>query len=73
MAAKLVKLLDDDVLRRRFSEEAKREIAENGHIDRMCAGFRGALSYAEHDSRQMIRESKSIPRCAQRSKAEKEQ
>jgi glycosyltransferase involved in cell wall biosynthesis len=45
MAQKLLLLLDNEALRRRFSEEARREIAENGHIDKLCAGFREALCY----------------------------
>ena len=45
MADKLMLLLDDDALRRQFSESAKREIAEYGKIDRLCAGFRDALLY----------------------------
>jgi glycosyltransferase involved in cell wall biosynthesis len=46
MANKLLLLLDDSSLRQRFAEEAKKEIAENGHIDKLCAGFRDALFYA---------------------------
>lgn len=46
LAKKLLLLLDDVAMRERFSEEAKREIAENGHIDKLCAGFRDALCYA---------------------------
>jgi glycosyltransferase involved in cell wall biosynthesis len=46
MAQKLLLLLDNDALRRRFSEEARREIRENGHIEQLCAGFKDALSYA---------------------------
>jgi len=46
MARKLLLLLDDASLRQRFSEQAKREIAENGHIDKLCAGFRDALCHA---------------------------
>ena len=46
MANKLLLLLDHSSLRQRFSERAKREIAENGHIDKLCAGFRDALCYA---------------------------
>jgi glycosyltransferase involved in cell wall biosynthesis len=46
MARKLLLLLDHSSLRQRFSEQAKREIAENGHIDKLCAGFRDALRHA---------------------------
>jgi glycosyltransferase involved in cell wall biosynthesis len=46
LRAKLLLLLDDDALRRRFSAAAKREIAENGSIDKMCAGFRDSLRFA---------------------------
>ena len=45
MAQKLQLLLDNDALRRQFSEEAKKEIAENANIDKLCAGFRDALYY----------------------------
>ncbi len=45
MAQKLQLLLDDDTLRQQFSDAAKREIAENGNIDKLCAGFRDALFY----------------------------
>ncbi len=45
MAQKLLLLLDNDALRLQFSDAAKREIAENGHINRLCAGFRDALCY----------------------------
>jgi len=43
LARKLELLLDNDVLRQRFSDAAKKEAAENGNIDRMCAGFRDAI------------------------------
>ena len=46
MAQKLLLLLDNDELRRRFSDAAKQEITENGSIDKLCAGFRDALCYA---------------------------
>jgi glycosyltransferase involved in cell wall biosynthesis len=46
MAEKLLLLLDNDALRQRFSEEAKREIAKNANIEKLCAGFRDALFYA---------------------------
>jgi glycosyltransferase involved in cell wall biosynthesis len=39
-------LLDDDELRRKFSEAARREIQENGSMDKFCSGFRDALSFA---------------------------
>jgi glycosyltransferase involved in cell wall biosynthesis len=45
MAEKLLLLLDNDRLRRQFSDAAKSEIAEKGHIDNLCAGFRDALRY----------------------------
>jgi len=50
MAEKLILLLDNDALRRQFSEAAKKEIAENGHIDKLCAGFRDALRYVTGQS-----------------------
>jgi len=45
MADKLRLLLDDYELRQRFSENARKEIRENGSIEKMCAGFRDALCY----------------------------
>ncbi len=45
MAQKLQLLLDNDVLRRQFSDAAKREVSENASIDKLCAGFRDALLY----------------------------
>ena len=46
MARKLLLLLDDDTLRRQFSAAARTEMMENGHIDRLCGGFKKALSFA---------------------------
>lgn len=46
MAQKLQLLLDNDALRKQFSDEARREIAENANIEKLCAGFRDALYYA---------------------------
>jgi glycosyltransferase involved in cell wall biosynthesis len=46
MSQKLLLLLDDDKLRKRFSDAAKREIKENGSMDVFCSGFRKALFYA---------------------------
>jgi len=48
MSQKLLLLLDDVELRRRFSDAAKWEIEENGSIDKLCSGFRDALLYATH-------------------------
>ena len=45
LAAKLALLLNDPDLRSRFGCEAKKEISTNGHIDKMCEGFRLALDY----------------------------
>jgi len=45
MARKLQLLLDNQPLREQFSIAAKKEIEENGHIDKLCAGFRDALQY----------------------------
>jgi glycosyltransferase involved in cell wall biosynthesis len=45
MAKKLLLLIDNDALRLKFSEAAKKEIAINGNIDKMCSGFREALLY----------------------------
>jgi glycosyltransferase involved in cell wall biosynthesis len=46
LAQKLALLLDDGCLRKRFSAAAKREIIENGSMEKFCAGFRDALYYA---------------------------
>ena len=46
LAQKLLLLIDDNELRKRFSDAAKREITENGSIDKLCAGFRDALCHA---------------------------
>jgi len=48
MSQKLLLLLEDDELRRRFSHAAKQEIKENGNMDVFCSGFRDALLYAIH-------------------------
>jgi glycosyltransferase involved in cell wall biosynthesis len=45
LADKIQLLLDDDKLREKFSNEARREIFTNGHIDRLCAGFCDALRF----------------------------
>lgn len=45
LAKKLLLLIDNDELRHRFSDEARKEIARNGNIDKFCAGFRDALFY----------------------------
>lgn len=45
LANKLLLILDDDELRRKFSEAARQTIAENGSIDTMCSGFYDALSF----------------------------
>jgi glycosyltransferase involved in cell wall biosynthesis len=46
LANKLLLLLDNDYLRKKFSDAAKREISTNGHIEKLCAGFRDALLFA---------------------------
>ena len=46
LSQKLVLLLDDEELRKRFSDAAKQEIKENGNMDVFCSGFREALFYA---------------------------
>ena len=43
MAERLQLLLSNDNLRADFSREAKKEISENGSMDKMCSGFRDAL------------------------------
>jgi glycosyltransferase involved in cell wall biosynthesis len=45
LAYKLQLLLDDEILRKKFSEAAKKEIAENGNIEKLCEGFKNALDY----------------------------
>jgi glycosyltransferase involved in cell wall biosynthesis len=45
LTEKLRLLLIDDALRARFSEAAKKEVRTNGHIDRLCEGFKSALDY----------------------------
>jgi len=45
LSQKLLVLLDDENLRRQFSDAAKREIQENGSMDKFCSGFRDALFY----------------------------
>lgn len=46
MIQKLLLLIDNDDLRQQFSNAAKKEIAENGSMEKMCSGFRDALNYA---------------------------
>jgi glycosyltransferase involved in cell wall biosynthesis len=46
LSQKLLLLLDDDEVRKRFSAAAKREIEENGSMDKFCSGFRDALFHA---------------------------
>jgi glycosyltransferase involved in cell wall biosynthesis len=46
LANKLLLLLDNYYLRKKFSDAAKLEISTTGHIDKLCAGFRDALLYA---------------------------
>jgi glycosyltransferase involved in cell wall biosynthesis len=46
LSSKLRLLLDNDELRSRFSAAAKREITENGSLDKFCSGFRDALFHA---------------------------
>jgi glycosyltransferase involved in cell wall biosynthesis len=45
LTEKIRLLLDDDLLRKKFSLAAKEEISTNGHIDIMCDGFVEALHY----------------------------
>lgn len=46
LSQKLKMLIDDERLRLRFSDAAKKEIKENGSIEKLCEGFRAALCYA---------------------------
>ena len=48
LASKLQLLLEDDVLRERFSRAARKEIITNGHIDKMCQGFSDALLFVSN-------------------------
>lgn len=50
MSEKLMLLLTDGDLRKRFSDAAKREICENGNMNLFCSGFREALFYATGQS-----------------------
>jgi len=45
MAKKLLLLIDNNEIRKQFSDAAKREIAENGSVDKLCSGFKDALCY----------------------------
>jgi len=45
MAQRLLFLIDNNSVRKKFSEEAKKEIQDNGSIEKMCTGFRDALFY----------------------------
>lgn len=51
LAEKLQLLLDNDDLRLSFSRAAKREIEENGSLDKMCSGFRDALFHVSRQGR----------------------
>jgi glycosyltransferase involved in cell wall biosynthesis len=46
LARSLLLLLDDDDLRARFSDAARKEVAVNASIEQLCEGFVGALRYA---------------------------
>jgi len=46
MAQKVQLLVDNDDLRRKFSDAARQEVARNGSIDKLCSGFRDALLFA---------------------------
>jgi glycosyltransferase involved in cell wall biosynthesis len=50
LKSKLELLLDDSDLRNRLACEAKHEISTNGHIDKMCDGFRRALDFVFHET-----------------------
>jgi glycosyltransferase involved in cell wall biosynthesis len=45
LADKLRLLIEDDELRRQMSENARREIETNGHIDNLCLGFVQCLDF----------------------------
>ena len=46
MARSLLLLLDDDDLRARFSDAARKEASANASIEQLCQGFVRALHYA---------------------------
>ena len=46
LAERLLLLLDDDALRRRFSDAARAELATNASMEQMCQGFLKALRHA---------------------------
>jgi glycosyltransferase involved in cell wall biosynthesis len=46
LSQKLLLLIDDDNLHKRFSDAAKMEICENGSIENLCSGFLSALFFA---------------------------
>jgi glycosyltransferase involved in cell wall biosynthesis len=46
LASSLLLLLDDDDLRARFSEAARREVSVNASIEHLCEGFALALQHA---------------------------
>jgi glycosyltransferase involved in cell wall biosynthesis len=46
LAKSLTHLLDDDALRRRFSEAARKEVFVNASMEQLCEGFVQALLYA---------------------------
>jgi glycosyltransferase involved in cell wall biosynthesis len=52
LARRLLMLLDNDELRARFSEAARREAAVNASIEQLCEGFAQALRYATRDRNQ---------------------
>jgi glycosyltransferase involved in cell wall biosynthesis len=46
LSKSLLLLLDDDTLRRRFSDAARKEAAVNASIEQLCEGFAAALRFA---------------------------
>lgn len=61
LAEKLALLIDDDELRARFACAAKREIMSNGHIDRLCDGFRRALGHVFREPSEALPAAKPNP------------
>ncbi len=49
LANKIILLLDNDPLRKDFSDAASSEIRENGNIDKLCAGFRDAILFVNQN------------------------
>lgn len=47
MSEKILDLIDHEEVRQKFSEAARKEIADNGSIEKMCEGFLAALMHVK--------------------------